>query len=61
MQHWLIDSELDGLPGWQETFPRAMIVGAVSEMRGLNKPRGVIWCRLRTDQLLADVLNGVDF
>lgn len=60
MQHWIIDSDPTGLPGWQEAFPRAVLVGAASEMRGLNKP-GVIWCRLRANQALADVLGGMDF
>jgi DNA-binding NarL/FixJ family response regulator len=59
MQHWIIDTDPNGLPGWQEAFPRAVIVGAASEMRGLNKP-GVIWCRLRASESLADVLAGVD-
>ncbi len=60
MQHWIIDSDPNGLPGWHEAFPGAEIVGAASEMRGLNKP-GVIWCRLRASQILAEVLFGVDF
>ena len=59
MQHWIIDSDRIGLPGWLDAFPRAVIVSAASEMRGLNKP-GVIWCRLRASQALEQVLAGVD-
>lgn len=60
MQHWIIDSDPNGLPGWHDAFPGAAIVGTASEMRGLSKA-GVIWCRLRGNQKLADVLVGVDF
>lgn len=60
MRHWIIDSDPNGLPGWQEAFPHAVLVGAAEEMRDLNES-GVVWCRLRASQNLADVLTGVDF
>ena len=59
MQHWIIDSEPNGLPGWQEAMPDAKIVRSPGEIEDGSAAK-VVWCRLRVGEELASILNGVD-
>ncbi len=60
MQHWAIDSDPDGLPGWHEAFPGLMVVPKIPPMAVSATP-GVVWCRLRATDELADILAPIDF
>ena len=59
MQHWIIDSDPNGLPGWQEAMPDAKIVRSPSDI-AVGSDVEVVWCRLRAGEELAAILNGVD-
>lgn len=60
MQHWMIDSDPLGLPGWHDAFPALKVVRKMLKIDSPAEP-GVLWCRLRATDGLADVLASIDF
>ena len=59
MQHWIVDTDLGGMPAWYEAFPELRIVNRLGEKLELNTP-GVVWCRLRAGDNLDKTLAGID-
>lgn len=59
MRHWIIDSDPNGLPGWQEAMPEAKIVRSLGEIEEGSEIT-LLWCRLRVGDELSSVLKGVD-
>lgn len=59
MQHWIIDTDLGGMPAWYEAFPNLLIVAGFGEKLELSKP-GIVWCRLRANEDLSTVLAAMD-
>lgn len=60
MQHWMMDSDPMGLPGWHEAFPELQLVRAIGEIKNAGD-QGILWCRQRASDELADVLASIDF
>ena len=59
MRHWIIDSDPNGLPGWQEAMPEAKIVRSAGEIEG-GSEIALVWYRLRVGDELSSVLKRVD-
>lgn len=59
MQHWIIDTDLGGMPSWREAFPELQIAARLSEIAALNQA-GIIWCRLRADENIDAILADID-
>jgi len=59
MQHWIFDREAEMLASWQEAMPTARVLarGEVSSIPG-GEP-GILWCRLRSGEVLDDVLSAI--
>jgi DNA-binding NarL/FixJ family response regulator len=57
MQQWFIDGKGGMLPAWREAFPEAKCLSR-EDVPALGSS-GVLWCRVRAGESLADVLANV--
>ncbi|KAB2919079.1 MAG: response regulator transcription factor [Dechloromonas sp.] len=54
MQHWFIDRQPIALPTWCEAFPESHVLSRAQV--GLASGAGVLWFRLRSGELVDDLL-----
>lgn len=59
MQHWIIDTDLVGMPSWREAFPKLQVVARLRDICDLHQA-GIIWCRLRADENMDTILADID-
>jgi DNA-binding NarL/FixJ family response regulator len=59
MQHWIIDTDLSGMPSWHEAFPGVRVVAQLNQKASLTIG-DVIWCRLRPGEDVNKALAGLD-
>lgn len=59
MQHWIIDTDLSGMPSWHEAFPGLRVVAQLNQKASLTIG-DVIWCRLRPGEAVDKALAGLD-
>lgn len=60
MQHWIVDIGDNPVLTWMEAMPVARMVRRAGVHDVRFEGQGVIWCRLRSGESVADVLAAVD-
>lgn len=59
MLHWIIDRETNPLPTWREAMPEAKILRRDQLDSIPADKQGVLWCRLRSGESLAELVDHV--